>query len=323
MDAAILSRGSGECGGDAMAWRRKGPGAWRRVFFEPPSRRRRRVLAVFAMVMVVTGPVACSGGQEDPEERSASSSSSEASPTSRPDEPSQDATPSASAKSVDAECFGRTVTIVGTAGPDRLVGDTSKRDVVWAMGGDDVITDVNDRDRVCAGGGDDRVTTPKGDTDLRVDLGAGDDIFRGAAWRLIGGTGDDRLHVQGLSEVEPGAGRDLIATKPVKAMYSSPCLSYTRLARGIVANLTRGWVQAEGRDQVKGVQCLYGTRFADRVTGSPRNDELWMCSRIRAQVGGRLCPQRRLRRRRKRRGPWLQRGRPCVPGRREGHVHGG
>ena len=67
------------------------------------------------------------------------------------------------------------------------------------LGGDDLITNVGDRDRVCAGGGDDRVATTTGDTDSRVDLGAGSDTFRGAAWRLIGGTGDDRLHVRGVS----------------------------------------------------------------------------------------------------------------------------
>ena len=74
--------------------------------------------------------------------------------------------------------------------------------------------------------------------------------------------------------MEPGAGNDLIAAKPVKDRYSAPCVSYARVARGIVANLTRGWVQAQGRDRVRGLQCLHGTRFADRITGSPRDDIL-------------------------------------------------
>ena len=77
--------------------------------------------------------------------------------------------------------------MVGTAGADRLVGDTEKREVFFTLGGDDLITNVNDRDRVCAGGGDDRVLSPPGDTELRVDLGAGEDTFRGVAWRLAGG----------------------------------------------------------------------------------------------------------------------------------------
>ena len=91
------------------------------------------------------------------------------------------------------------------------------------------------------------------------------------------GAGDDRLYVRGVGDVEPGAGNDLIVARPVKDRYSAPCVSYVRLARGIVANLTRGWVQAQGRDQVRGVQCLYGTRFADQITGSPRNDTLEVC----------------------------------------------
>ena len=228
------------------------------------------------MVLMALG--ACSGGQESPEQRSSSRSSPGTSPTSRPDEPAREATsPTASAKTVGAECFGRAVTDVGTSGADRLVGDVEKRDVFLTLGGDDLITNVNDRDRVCAGGGDDRVVTPLSDTDLRVDLGAGRDIFRGAAWRLAGGAGGDRLYVRGVGDVEPGAGSDLIVTRPVKDRYSATCVTYARLARGIVVNLTRGWVQAQGRDRVRGVQCLYGTGFADRITGSPRNDNLMPC----------------------------------------------
>ncbi len=258
-----------------MAWRWKSPGARQWACFEV-GRLRGRVLASAAAVTVVTGLGACSGGQENPQRRSSSDTSSATSPTSRP-EPSPDAAPSAAPpKSVGTECFGRAVTTVGTAGSDRLAGGP-KRDVFLALGGDDLITNVGDRDRVCAGGGDDRVTTPKGETGLRVDLGAGSDTFRGDAWRIMGGIGDDRLFVRGLSHVEPGAGRDLIAAVPVKDLNSAPCLSYATAARGIVANLDRGWVQGQGRDRVRGVQCLYGTQFADRITGSHRNDLLYLC----------------------------------------------
>jgi Ca2+-binding RTX toxin-like protein len=177
----------------------------------------------------------------------------------------------------EAKCLGRSVTIVGTGDADRLVGGPT-RDVFLTRGGDDQVTNVGDGDRVCTGGGDDRVTTLNGHTDSQVDLGTGSDTFRGATSRLIGGTGDDRLHVREATHVEPGGGRDLIVATPVKDRYSASCVSYARETRGIVANLTRGRVQGQGRDRLRGVQCLYGTRFADRITGSPRDDLLFLCA---------------------------------------------
>jgi Ca2+-binding RTX toxin-like protein len=169
------------------------------------------------------------------------------------------------------------VTIVGTGDADRLVGGPG-RDVYLTLGGDDQVINVGDGDRVCAGGGDDRVTTANGNTDSQVDLGTGSDTFYGATSRLIAGTGDDQLHVREATHVEPGAGRDLIVAPQVKDRYSASCVSYARETRGIVANLTRGRVQAQDRDRLRGVQCLYGTRFADQITGSPRDDLLYLCA---------------------------------------------
>ena len=147
--------------GDAMAgwWQRCGTG--RHV--SRGRRRPGRATAFFVVVMVMTGPVACSAGQEDQRGTTSSDGSTNTAPTSPSDEPSHIKTPpSASAKSAGVECLGRSVTIVGTAGPDRLVGVPSKRDVFLTLGGDDLVTNVGGRDRVCAGGGDDRVATPKG-----------------------------------------------------------------------------------------------------------------------------------------------------------------
>jgi len=216
------------------------------------------------------------GGPADREERTAARGSSDKSPTRKPATPSDDPTPSSEALKSSAECLGRPVTVVGTAGPDRLVGGP-KRDVFLARGGDDQITNVGDKDRVCAGAGDDRVVTLEEDPDTRVDLGAGNDTFRGDTYSLIGGRGDDRLYVQGMTNVQPGLGRDLIVAKPVRDPYNAACVSYTHGTRAIVANLARGWVEGQGRDRVRGVQCLYGTQFADRITGSARDDLLHLC----------------------------------------------
>lgn len=253
-----------------MAWRREWPGVGPWMLF---TRRRRAAAAALAIVMAVTGLVACSARQEDPEgSPSTSSGTTPASPT---EEPSQDAT-SPSAAPADAECLGRAVTIAGTTGPDRLVG-TGRRDVFLALDGDDVITDVGEGDRVCTGDGDDRVVTIESWTDARVDLGTGHDTFRGSASRVSGGPGADRVRAGGVTRVEPGAGRDLVMARPTKDPYEAACVSYVGMARRIVANLARGWVRAQGRDRVRGVQCLYGTRFADRITGSARDDQLYVC----------------------------------------------
>jgi len=261
--------------GDAMAWWWQRCSAGRRAC---ERRRPGHATALFVAVMVMTGSVACSAGQEDPKGKQPSDGAAGTAPTSPSDEPSQIKTPpSVSTTPVDTECLGRPVTIVGTAGPDRLVGGP-RRDVFLALGGDDLVTNVGNRDRVCAGGGDDRVATFKGEMDSRVDLGAGDDTFRGATHSLVGGTGDDRLHVWMGTDVQPDTGRDLIVAMPVKDRYSAACVSYTHVARGIAADLTRGWVQAQGRDRVRGVQCLYGTQFADRITGSARDDLLYLCA---------------------------------------------
>ncbi len=68
-------------------------------------------------------------------------------------------TPPASAQRAPAAmCMGEKVTVIGTAGADRLRG-TKRTDVIAALGGPDRITRVTQRDRVCAGGGRDRVVS--------------------------------------------------------------------------------------------------------------------------------------------------------------------
>ena len=80
-------------------------------------------------------------------------------------------------------CQGETATIVGTPGPDRLVG-TDDDDVIVALGGDDTIRGGMGDDLICAGGGNDTA---------RGNLG-NDRIFgQAGADTLVGNRGDDRL----------------------------------------------------------------------------------------------------------------------------------
>ena len=174
-----------------------------------------------------------------------------------------------------AECFGRLPTIVGTPGPDRLRG-TPGRDVIRADDGDDVVTDLTSTDRVCTGGGDDVVRAAAGAEVSQVDLGSGDDRFRGASDLLRGGSGDDRLF--GTSwRVEPGPGEDLVVMSQPREPTEAGCLHYPRMRRGITADLARGWVRGQGTDRLRGVRCLYGTVHADRILGSPFGDTLYGC----------------------------------------------
>lgn len=74
---------------------------------------------------------------------------------------------------IRASCAGRTATVVGTRGGERLVG-TAGDDVIVAAGGDDAVSAGSGDDVVCGGGGGDRLAG-----------GSGDD-------RLEGGTGNDQ-----------------------------------------------------------------------------------------------------------------------------------
>jgi hypothetical protein len=83
----------------------------------------------------------------------------------------------------DATCSGRTATVVGTSGKDRLRG-TKRADVIAALGGSDTVKARGGNDIVCGGAGRDTLSGGRGKDRLRG--GKGRD-------RLIGGPGRDRL----------------------------------------------------------------------------------------------------------------------------------
>jgi uncharacterized delta-60 repeat protein len=88
------------------------------------------------------------------------------------------------------KCAGRTATIVGTVGKDRLVG-TGGADVVAGLGGADGISGLGGQDTICGGLGPDVLKGGPGKDELIGEAGK-DVLFGGPGLdKLIGGPGKD------------------------------------------------------------------------------------------------------------------------------------
>ena len=230
------------------------------------------VLVATATAAVVAGCDASSTPAPRPAESTVSSSAPDEGPAAAPQrgQPASDDLP---------RCFGRRATVVGTAGPDRVTG-TPDRDVVVTRGGDDEVRGLRAEDRVCTGGGDDTVH----DVDhwqVQVELGRGHDRLHGVAQIAVlwAGPGDDRLRVPSSASavVALGAGDDRIRTLDDGARrrpYNTPCVSYAAAPGPVVVDLTRDRARGQGADRLVGVRCLFGTRWGDRIVGSPDSDDL-------------------------------------------------
>jgi Ca2+-binding RTX toxin-like protein len=103
-------------------------------------------------------------------------------------------------------CAGKRATIVGTPGPDRIVGKRAS-DVIAGLGGNDVIVDgPNGNDVICGDGGRDRLVASHGND--RLYGGGGRDV-------ASGGQGNDRLYGGGRGDVlQGGSGNDRIGGGP-------------------------------------------------------------------------------------------------------------
>lgn len=103
------------------------------------------------------------------------------------------------AEAVLPTCFGATVTIMGTAGNDTLIGSEDVRDVIYGGGGDDHIVggefyaDGKEPDLLCGGPGNDRLTGARGNDKLNG--GDGDDVVDGSNGADVeqGNAGHDRV----------------------------------------------------------------------------------------------------------------------------------
>ncbi|GAB3865060.1 hypothetical protein GCM10028801_35070 [Nocardioides maradonensis] len=177
-------------------------------------------------------------------------------------------------------CAGRTATIVGTDGPDRLTG-TPGRDVIVGGAGDDVISGMGGNDLICGGAGADRLFGGAGADRL---LGEdGDDTLRGGldqisfdgerssfrtGDRLVGGAGDDVL--------DPG----LDTRKTDFAGYD--VVSYAGSPAGVRVDLTKATLSTPGTASGDGSDTIVwgpgmaveGSAYADTLLGSAGRDVL-------------------------------------------------
>ena len=153
--------------------------------------------------------------------------------------------PATAAQGATPLCWGKAATIVGTPGPDTLIGQSGVADVIWGGGGDDYILggdyysddDVPGRagDLLCGEAGNDTVKGGPGpdklnggDGDDFVDGAYGNDTVQGNAGHDVlqdesmadnmsgneimrGGGGNDRISVGfGLDKAYGDAGNDTI-----------------------------------------------------------------------------------------------------------------
>jgi Ca2+-binding RTX toxin-like protein len=170
--------------------------------------------------------------------------------------------------------------VEGSRYADRLLG-RPRWDVFYGRAGDDVLLGGGGSDFLEGGAGDDLLVGANGGDSLRGDgfgrfgmvARPGDDRLRGGRGRdeLSGGGGGDRLeggpgadrfgeNDPGNDTIDGGAGRDYVV--------------YDFAPRRVVASLASGRASGWGQDRLVSIEWLIGSRFGDRLSGSPRADEI-------------------------------------------------
>ncbi|HYI35199.1 MAG TPA: hypothetical protein VEX39_01220 [Thermoleophilaceae bacterium] len=141
------------------------------------------------------------------------------------------------------KCGGKTATIVGTAGRNRIRG-TRRADVIVGLGGNDDIVGGRGRDVICGGSGRDRLSG--GASADRIAGGSGND-------QIAGDTGNDSLKGDaGRDRLVGGRGNDT-------------------LSGGTGRDLLRG---GSGKDRLR------GNSGRDRCAGGPGRDRASRCERL-------------------------------------------
>ena len=160
------------------------------------------------------------------------------------------------------KCKGKVANIVGTKGDDEI-GGTQNRDVIVARGGNDAIFARDGNDLICAGRGND-VITGRGGND-RIYGEGGSDFMHGAKGKdtLIAGGG--LLHF-----LFGDAGNDTITGNRLLALAM-----YETSPRGVNVNLATGTVRGQGRDTLRKIDFVTGSKHDDVIRGDARGNILY------------------------------------------------
>jgi Ca2+-binding RTX toxin-like protein len=186
------------------------------------------------------------------------------------------------------ECFGKKPTIRGDSGDNRLTG-TKEADVIVGLRGEDHILGRGGRDLICAGPGDDVVGGQGGKDRI---TGQGDDDS------LYGGKGDDRIFAGEGSpnDLLGNAGDDLLQGGPgFERLFGQKGADTMRGAEGmvdravfvfsatrVVVDLVEGTARGEGRDTLKEIEDVEGSRHDDALRGN--RDANWFFPRAGADT---------------------------------------
>jgi Ca2+-binding RTX toxin-like protein len=179
----------------------------------------------------------------------------------------------APASAATPTCFGKKATIEGTAGDDRLKG-TVRDDVIVGLRGDDHILGGGGRDRICAGPGDDTVDGERGRDSISGHAGKD---------RLYGGPAADRLSAGGgiANDLLGGGGDDVLQGGPgFERLFGQADDDILRGGEGVVdravyvfsdrrvvVDLAAGEARGEGRDALRDIEDVEGSRHSDILYG--------------------------------------------------------
>jgi Ca2+-binding RTX toxin-like protein len=165
-----------------------------------------------------------------------------------------------------------TDTISGGAGSDTIDGGGGSdvvrggggADTIDGHGGNDRLFGDADNDRVDGGAGSDRVRGDDGND--WVDGGGGNDGGRPGApgAGVFGGPGNDTLRGEGGNDVfTGGAGNDTTL-----GGGGTDLVVFASARASVSVDLTRGRATGDGRDRVRTVENVTGSRFADTLVGN-------------------------------------------------------
>ena len=162
-------------------------------------------------------------------------------------------------------CGGKKVTIMGTAGNDRIVGKKAS-DVIYGGGGDDTITGgPNGNDTICGGPGNDSIHAGRGFDALYGEEGEDRLLGETGSDMADGGAGDDTINgSKGADGLHGGPGNDaLIGSK-----------GPDRLGGDAGSDFVDG---QQGSDEIDGGgdgDQLFGDKGNDKVDGGPGDDKI-------------------------------------------------